>query len=234
MSNFWFARTAHIVPNHLTDLPLETFLDNAEERERVRSRAVVVKRLKALPVEAIARGFLIGSGWKDYQSTGRVCGITLPEGIPLAGELPAPIFTPSTKAGKGEHDQNIGFQMVQDLLGDDLAREVRQTTLAIYEAGAAYAARRGILVADTKLEFGLDDGGRLVLMDELLTPDSSRFWPADEWQPGQNPPSFDKQFVRDYLETLDWDKIAPAPHLPREIVEQTAQRYNEAYRRLVE
>ncbi len=192
----------------------------------------MARRLKGLPVEAIARGFLIGSGWKDYQRTGQVCGITLPDDMPLAGELPAPIFTPSTKDEGGQHDENIGFEAVEKLLGGDLAHEVRQTTLAIYEAGAAYAAERGILVADTKLEFGLDEGGRLVLMDELLTPDSSRFWPADEWWPGENPPSFDKQFVRDYLETLDWDKTAPGPRLPREIIEQTAQRYNEAYRRL--
>lgn len=232
LSNFWFARTGHLVPNHLTEIPLEAFLDDPEERARVHGRAVVVRRLKGLPVEAIARGFIIGSGWKDYQQTGAVCGIRLPEGLPLAGELPAPIFTPSTKAQGGEHDENIGFEAVEELLGGDLAHEVRQTTLAIYEAGAAYAAERGILVADTKLEFGLDEGGRLTLMDELLTPDSSRFWPADQWRPGENPPSFDKQFVRDYLETLDWDKSDPGPRLPTEIIEQTAQRYNEAYRRL--
>lgn len=234
LSNFWFARTSQIVPNHLTDLPLETFLDDPEERDRVRGRAVVVRRLKGLPVEAIARGFLIGSGWKDYQRSGEVCGIRLPEGLPLAGELPSPIFTPSTKAEGGAHDENIGFGAVEQLLGGDLAREVRQATLAIYEAGAAYAAQRGILVADTKLEFGLDQAGRLILMDELLTPDSSRFWPADQWRPGENPPSFDKQFVRDYLETLDWDKTPPGPSLPKDIIEQTARRYNEAYRRLVE
>lgn len=234
LSNFWFARTAHIIPNHLTDLPLETFLENSEEREWIKGRAVIAKRLKGLPVEAIARGFLIGSGWKDYQRTGGVCGIELPAGLPLAGELPQPVFTPSTKAAKGEHDENIRFEAVEELLGSDLASQVRQTTLAIYEAGAAYASERGIIVADTKLEFGVDDTGRLILMDELLTPDSSRFWPADEWRPGENPPSFDKQFVRDYLETLDWDKTDPGPRLPKDIIEQTTDRYREAYRRLVE
>jgi len=232
LSIFWFHRTAHIVPNHLADLPLEAVVSDPEERARIQGRAVVVKRLKGLPVEAIARGYVIGSGWKDYQRTGTICGIRLPEGLKLADRLPEPIFTPSTKAEKGQHDENIGFGAVEELIGADMARQVRQATMAIYRAGAEYAAGRGIIVADTKLEFGLDDAGGLVLMDELLTPDSSRFWPAGEWKPGENPPSFDKQFVRDYLETLDWDKTPPGPELPRHIIEQTVQRYREAYRRL--
>lgn len=232
LSNFWFARTSHIVRNHLLDVPLESLLPDERERERVQGRAVVVRRLEGLPVEAIARGYLIGSGWKDYRRTGSVCGIRLPEGLGLAERLPEPIFTPSTKAERGAHDENIGFEAVERLVGGDLAREIRRVTLDIYRAGAEYARDRGIIVADTKLEFGLDRDDRLVLMDELLTPDSSRFWPAGEWRPGENPSSFDKQFVRDYLETLDWDKTAPGPRLPREIVEQTVQRYREAYRRL--
>lgn len=232
LSNFWFARTAHIVPNHLSELPLEAVIPERKERERVRGRAVVAKRLNGLPVEAIARGYIIGSGWKDYRRTGAVCGIALPAGLKLADRLPEPIFTPSTKAQQGRHDENIGFEAVKKLVGEDLAEQIRQVTLSIYKAAAGHARERGIIVADTKLEFGLDDSGRLVLMDELLTPDSSRFWPADAWRPGENPASFDKQFVRDYLETLDWDKTPPGPELPREVIEQTMQRYREAYRRL--
>jgi phosphoribosylaminoimidazole-succinocarboxamide synthase len=195
-------------------------------------RAVVVRRLKALPVEAIARGYLIGSGWKDYQRTGELCGIRLPAGLNQAQQLPEPIFTPSTKAPKGTHDENIGFDAVEDLIGADLARQVRDATLAIYTFAAKYAAERGIIIADTKFEFGTDADGKLYVMDEMLTPDSSRFWPADQYKVGISPPSYDKQFVRDYLETLDWDKRAPGPKLPREVIEGTAAKYAEALKRL--
>ncbi|MFN2309694.1 MAG: phosphoribosylaminoimidazolesuccinocarboxamide synthase [Gammaproteobacteria bacterium] len=232
VSNFWFARLGAIVPNHLVDLPLEQVLPDNAERAQVQGRAIVVRRLKALPVEAIVRGYLIGSGWKDYQQSGAVCGIALPAGLRLAERLPAPIFTPSTKAELGSHDQNIDFAQAEQLLGADLAAQVRDISLRLYREAAAYALERGIIIADTKFEFGLDDNGQLVLIDEALTPDSSRFWPADQYRPGLSPPSFDKQFVRDYLETLDWDKTPPGPRLPAEIIEKTAEKYREAQRRL--
>ncbi len=193
---------------------------------------MVVRRCRPLPIEAVVRGYLIGSGWQDYQRTGAVCGITLPPGLPLAGRLPEPIFTPATKAEAGEHDENIAFDRVRALLGGELAERVRATSVRLYIEAAAYAASRGIIIADTKLEFGLDAGGDLVLIDELLTPDSSRFWPADGWRTGTSPPSFDKQYVRDYLQSLDWDKRAPGPHLPAAVIARTAQKYREARRRL--
>jgi phosphoribosylaminoimidazole-succinocarboxamide synthase len=232
VSNFWFGRTAGIVPNHLTDTAVEAVVTDPDERATLGDRAIVVRRLKPLPVEAIVRGYIIGSGWKDYQATGSVCGINLPAGLRLADQLPTAIFTPSTKAAIGDHDENIDFDRAADLLGRDLAEQVRDTSLRIYTECAEYARSRGIIIADTKFEFGLDAEGRLHLIDEVLTPDSSRFWPADQYQPGISPPSFDKQFVRDYLETLDWDKRPPAPQLPEEIIARTAEKYREAEARL--
>jgi phosphoribosylaminoimidazole-succinocarboxamide synthase len=232
VSNFWFGKTARLVPNHLTGTPVAEVLPQGVDPKLYEKRAVVVKRLKALPVEAIARGYLIGSGWKDYQRTGELCGIKLPAGLKQAQQLPEPIFTPSTKAPKGTHDENIGFDTVEDLIGADLAKQVRDATLAIYTFAAKYAAERGIIIADTKFEFGTDANGKLSVMDEMLTPDSSRFWPADQYKVGISPPSYDKQFVRDYLETLDWDKRAPGPKLPREVIEGTAAKYAEALRKL--
>ncbi|MBZ0070507.1 MAG: phosphoribosylaminoimidazolesuccinocarboxamide synthase [Gammaproteobacteria bacterium] len=234
VSNFWFARMRAVVPNHLVDLPLEQVLPDPAERAQVEGRAIVVQRLKALPVEAIVRGYLIGSGWKDYQRTGAVCGIPLPTGLVLADRLPEPLFTPSTKAELGTHDENIDFARVQDLLGADIAAQVRDISLRIYQEAADYALARGIIIADTKFEFGLDDAGRVVLIDEVLTPDSSRFWPVEAYRPGVSPPSFDKQFVRDYLETLDWDKTPPGPRLPPEVIAKTAAKYREAQRRLTD
>jgi len=236
LSNFWFDRTRQIVPNHLqlAEITLEQALPDPAERNAVAGRAVVVRALKALPVEAIVRGYLIGSGWKDYQRTGAVCGVALPSGLRLAERLPVPIYTPSTKAAVGTHDENVDFAHTATLLGRSLAEQVRTVSLQLYREAADYALARGIIVADTKFEFGLAEDGRLVLMDEILTPDSSRFWPADRYRPGTNPPSFDKQFVRDYLESLDWDKKPPAPALPDDIVAKTAERYREAWQRLTE
>jgi phosphoribosylaminoimidazole-succinocarboxamide synthase len=232
VSNFWFQRTADLVPNHLARMTLEEAVPDAAERAGIEGRAIVVRKLKALPVEAIVRGYLIGSGWKDYQKTGAVCGIALPAGLIMADKLPEPIFTPSTKAAVGDHDENIDFDKTRELIGIELAEQVRDVSLAIYTRCAAYALERGIIIADTKFEFGLDDDGRLVLIDELLTPDSSRFWPADTYEPGSSPASFDKQYVRDYLETLDWDKKPPGPPLPHDVVEKTAEKYREAQTRL--
>jgi phosphoribosylaminoimidazole-succinocarboxamide synthase len=232
VSNFWFARTAELIANHLTGIPVSQVVSDPDERAALGDRAVVVRRLKPLPVEAIVRGYLIGSGWKDYQASGAVCGIRLPEGLVQADLLPQPIYTPSTKAEAGTHDENIDFAHTVGLLGAELAAQVRDASLRIYTECAAYALGRGIIIADTKLEFGLDDAGRLHLIDEVLTPDSSRFWPADQYRAGISPPSFDKQFVRDYLETLDWDKTAPGPDLPPDIVERTAAKYREAEERL--
>jgi len=232
VSNFWFERTRSLVPNHLADLELAEALPDAAERAQVEGRAVVVRKLRALPVEAIVRGYLIGSGWKDYQASGAVCGIPLPPGLQMADQLPAAIFTPSTKAAVGIHDENIDFARAETLLGADTAARVRDVSLKIYGEAAAYARERGIIIADTKFEFGLDDSGTLFLIDEALTPDSSRFWPQDDYRPGISPPSFDKQFVRDYLETLDWDKTAPGPTLPAEIIRRTAEKYREALKRL--
>lgn len=234
LSNFWFARLGHIVDHHLLDTDLAAVLPNATEREPVEGRSVVARRLRALPVEAIVRGHLIGSGWRDYQSTGRVGGVDLPAGLSLAERLPEPIFTPSTKAAAGGHDENIDFARMADLVGGALAQRIRETSLRLYGAAAEFARTRGLVIADTKFEFGLAPDGTLVLIDEALTPDSSRFWPADGWHPGVNPPSFDKQFIRDWLETLDWDKRPPGPEVPAELVTRTAARYREAVSRLTE
>ncbi|MDX8380973.1 MAG: phosphoribosylaminoimidazolesuccinocarboxamide synthase [Ghiorsea sp.] len=232
VSNFWFKKMADIIPNQMGTLSLEQVLPDADERERVRSRALVVKRLKPLPIEAIVRGYLIGSGWKEYQTTQSVCGINLPEGLRLADKLPEPIFTPSTKASVGAHDENIDFDTMSELIGKDLAKQVRDTSLQLYEKAAKYALECGIIIADTKFEFGLDEQGTLTLIDEVLTPDSSRFWDVDTYQPGISPPSFDKQIVRDWLETLDWNKSEPAPEVDTAIMQKTADKYREALLRL--
>ncbi len=232
ISNFWFDKTAHLVPNHLTHAPVQDVLPSGVDVTLYARRAVVVKRLKAVPVEAIARGYLIGSGWKDYQRDGTLCGITLPTGLRQAEQLPEPIFTPSTKAAVGDHDENISFDRVVERIGADLAERVREATLSLYRFAARHAAERGILIADTKFEFGLDEDGTLVVMDEMLTPDSSRFWPADQYRVGTSPPSYDKQFVRDHLETLPWNKTAPGPRLPAEVISRTAEKYAEALRKL--
>lgn len=234
LSNFWFARSRDIVRNHLdlATLTLDQALPDPRERAILDGRAVVVRALNPLPVEAIVRGYLIGSGWKDYQATGGLCGLVLPEGLRLAEALPEPLYTPSTKASLGEHDQNVDFAHTVSLLGEPLASQVREVSLRLYREAASYAAARGIIIADTKFEFGLDEAGELVVMDEMLTPDSSRFWPADGYRPGENPASFDKQYVRDYLETLDWDKRPPAPALPESVLSGTVARYQEALTRL--
>ncbi len=232
LSNFWFGRTRHILPNHLADRPLAEVLPDAAERRAIEDRAVVVRKLKALPVEAIVRGYLVGSGWKEYRQAGTVCGIRLPAGLREADRLPEPIFTPSTKAAVGEHDQNISFATAGELLGADIAERVRTAAVTLYKEAADYALKRGIIIADTKFEFGLDSDGRLTLIDEALTPDSSRFWPVDQYRPGANPPSFDKQYVRDYLESLGWNKKPPAPALPPEVAAKTAEKYREALVRL--
>ncbi len=232
VANFWFERLAHVVPNHLTGVDPESVVQGEAERAQVRGRAIVVRRLKPLPVEAVARGYLIGSGWKDYQASGAVCGIALPPGLKLAEKLPQPLFTPSTKAEMGSHDENIDFGRVEQLLGASLAATVRDLTLRLYTEAAEYARGRGIIIADTKFEFGQDEAGKLYLIDEALTPDSSRFWPADQYQVGSSPPSFDKQYLRDYLETLDWNKRAPGPKLPAEIISKTSAKYHEALSRL--
>ena len=232
VANFWFDRLGHIVPNQLTGLRLDEVISDPAEREPLEGRAIVVKKLKPLPVEAVVRGYLIGSGWKEYQKTGAVCGIPLPAGLRLAEKLPEAIFTPSTKAELGAHDENISFERTVALLGHDLAEQVRTVSLRLYTEAGAHALTRGIIIADTKFEFGLDTAGTLHLIDEVLTPDSSRFWPVDQYRPGSSPPSFDKQFVRDYLESLTWNKQPPAPELPAEIIEKTAEKYREAEERL--
>jgi phosphoribosylaminoimidazole-succinocarboxamide synthase len=232
VANFWFGKLSHVVPNQLTGIDPETVVSGEEERAQVRGRALVVRRLKPLPIEAVARGYLIGSGWKDYQATGAVCGIALPPGLQMAQQLPSPIFTPATKAEMGDHDENIDYAAVEKLIGAELAKVVKDTTLRLYREAAAFARVVGIIIADTKFEFGQDEEGRLYLIDEVLTPDSSRFWPADKYKVGISPPSFDKQFVRDYLETLDWNKKAPGPKLPQDIVDKTAANYLEALTRL--
>ena len=232
MTEFWLSKLAHVVPNHSTAVKPEDVVA-PDEREQVAGRAVVVKRLKPVLVEAVARGYLIGSGWKDYQATGSVCGIKLPDGLKQASRLPNPIFTPAAKAELGAHDENVDFSHVVAEVGLEMANKIRDITLQLYAEAAAFAATKGIIIADTKFEFGLDDEGRLYLMDEVLTPDSSRFWPADEYAEGTSPPSFDKQFVRDWLETQDWDKTPPAPRLPADVLEKTAAKYREALIRLI-
>ena len=234
VSNFWFARTQNLIGNHLTGRSLESIGLREQEAEQLKARAIVVKKLAPLPVEAIVRGYIIGSGWKDYQRSGTVCGIELPAGLQQAQQLPEPIFTPSTKAEAGKHDENISFAETVALLGAELAEKVRTISLTIYRQAAEYAAERGIIIADTKLEFGFDGNGELYLIDEVLTPDSSRFWPAASYRTGISPPSFDKQYVRDYLETLDWNKQAPGPALPGEVIRQTAAKYKEAQDRLLD
>ena len=230
LSGFWFARTQGIIANHLSDRPLASVLPDARERALVADRAMVVRRLKPLPIEAIVRGYLAGSGWKEYRRTGTVCGIALPPGLREAERLPRPLFTPSTKAAAGAHDENIDYAQAETLLGPRLARAVRDASLKLYAEAAAFAATRGIIIADTKFEFAVDEHDQLVLIDEVLTPDSSRFWPQASYQPGTSPQSYDKQYVRDYLETLAWDKRPPAPRLPAEVVAQTVARYEEALR----
>ncbi|MEO7068477.1 MAG: phosphoribosylaminoimidazolesuccinocarboxamide synthase [Rhodanobacter sp.] len=232
ISNFWFAQTAHLVPNHVLDVPLADVLPAGTDLALYAKRSIVARRLKPVPVEAIARGYLIGSGWKDYQATGSLCGMALPTGLKQAQQLPEPIFTPSTKAEAGHHDENVSFDRIAAEVGSELAGKVRDATLAIYKWAAAYAAARGIIIADTKLEFGTDAAGKLYVMDEMLTPDSSRFWPADEYRTGISPPSYDKQFVRDWLETQDWGKTAPGPIIPDEIIARTSAKYAEALHRL--
>lgn len=233
LSAFWFRKLAHIIPNHLTGISPESVVTESE-REQVLDRAFVIKRLKPLPVEAIVRGYVVGSGWKDYQRTGAICGITLPVGLRQAEKLPdGAIFTPSTKAAIGAHDENISLSVMAQQVGDALTQKVRDIAIQLYTTAADYAIARGIIIADTKFEFGLDKSGELYLIDEVLTPDSSRFWPADQYQVGKNPPSYDKQFVRDWLEKQDWDKKAPAPELPNEILQQTMQKYQEALNVLI-
>jgi phosphoribosylaminoimidazole-succinocarboxamide synthase len=232
MSNFWFARTRNVIPNQLTDIPLSQVIKDPAELALLEGRAVVVRKLKALPVEAIVRGYIVGSGWKEYQKSGTVCGIKLPAGLKEAEKLPEPLFTPSTKAAAGQHDENINFDEAAKILGADIAARVRDAALTVYKECAAYALTRGIIIADTKFEFGLDDKGTLTLIDEVVTPDSSRFWPADSYKPGANPPSYDKQYVRDYLESIGWNKKPPAPKLPAEVIAKTAEKYQEALKRL--
>ena len=232
ISNFWFGETAHLMRNHLTGIDVASVLPAGVDPALYAKRAVVTKKLKPVPVEAIARGYLIGSGWKDYQRTGRVSGIQLPDGLRQAEQLPQPVFTPSTKDAVGDRDENIDFDTVVRTIGADLAEQVREATLRLYAFARDYAARRGIILADTKFEFGTDADGRLYVMDEMLTPDSSRYWPADEYEVGTSPPSYDKQFVRDYLETLDWDKTPPGPKLPAEVIERTRAKYAEALHKL--
>ncbi|MBI1174181.1 MAG: phosphoribosylaminoimidazolesuccinocarboxamide synthase [Sideroxydans sp.] len=232
MSNFWFARLGHVIPNHLSGIAPEEVVKTDADRAQVQGRSFVVKRLKPLPIEAIVRGYLVGSGWKDYKKTGAVCGIQLPTGLQEAQKLPQPLFTPSTKAAVGEHDENISFEEAKNLLGEARANEVKDATLRLYTEAADYALTRGIIIADTKFEFGVDDAGKLYLIDEALTPDSSRFWPADEYRVGSNPPSFDKQFVRDWLESSGWNKQPPAPEAPTDVLLKTAEKYREALQRL--
>jgi phosphoribosylaminoimidazole-succinocarboxamide synthase len=234
VAEFWFHKTAHMIPNHLDEAFDVNPLLTPEERKQISRRAMVVKKLKPLPIEAIVRGYLIGSGWKEYQQHGTVCGIPLPEGLPKAAQLPEPLFTPSTKADVGDHDINITFEEMADKIGAELAEQVRDISLKLYTFAADYALKRGIIIADTKFEFGLDDTGTLYLIDEALTPDSSRFWSARDYQPGTDPKSFDKQYIRDYLDSLDWDKTPPGPALPDDVVRKTIEKYTEAKDRLVE
>jgi len=232
LSNFWFRRLAHIVPNHLDRIAPDTVVKTGEEAAQVTGRSVVARKLKPLPVEAVVRGYLIGSGWKDYQKTGAVCGIPLPKGLKQADKLPKVIFTPATKAVAGAHDENISFAQVEKTIGKELAAKLREVSIRLYREAADFARERGIIIADTKFEFGTDADGHLVLIDEVLTADSSRFWPVDEYRPGSSPPSFDKQYVRDYLETLDWNKTPPAPRLPADVIAKTSEKYREALHRL--
>ena len=235
LSEFWFSKTAAIVDNHLTDdLDLVDLMDSADQLDYFQKRSMIVKRLNPLPIEAVVRGYLIGSGWKDYQATGAVCGIELQEGLEMASQLPEPIYTPATKAEFGEHDENISYEETINLIGEELASKVRDTAIEIYNFGVNHAKERGIIIADTKFEFGLDNDGNLFLIDEVLTPDSSRFWSIKEYKVGISPPSFDKQYLRDYLETLDWDKTAPGPELPEDVIANTTEKYRSAYRTITQ
>ncbi|MBC7802714.1 MAG: phosphoribosylaminoimidazolesuccinocarboxamide synthase [Candidatus Parcubacteria bacterium] len=231
LANFWFEKLGHVVPNHLTGIDPESVVKGGEEQAQVRGRSIVVKKLKPLPVEAVVRGYLIGSGWKDYQASGAVCGIQLAKGLKQAQKLPVPIFTPATKAESG-HDENISFERMCEIVGKDIGAKVKDISIRLYREASEFAATKGIIIADTKFEFGLDDKGNLVLIDEVLTADSSRFWPADQYQVGVSPPSYDKQFVRDYLETLDWDKTPPAPRLPADVIARTSAKYREALEKI--
>ena len=228
VSNFWFAHTAGIVTNHLTDLKLQDYVSD-DDYQRLKKRSIIVKRLTTLPVEAIVRGYVIGSGWKDYQATGQICGIPLPADLQQAAKLPEPIYTPSTKAAVGDHDINVSFEETVTLIGEDKASQIKDISIQLYKLASAYAAERGIIIADTKFEFGVDDNDQIVLIDEILSPDSSRYWPADSYRPGISPPSYDKQFIRDYLETLDWDKTPPAPQIPQDIIDKTRQKYQDVH-----
>lgn len=232
ISKFWFARLAGVIPNHLSGRDFEDYVTDANERRLLAGRTLVVRKLKALPFEAVVRGYLSGSGWKDYQRDGAICGVALPPGLSLAAKLPEPIFTPATKAPAGMHDENVSLAAMTEVLGAELAGELKARAIRLYTEAATYAATRGIIIADTKFEFGLDAAGQLVLIDEALTPDSSRFWPIESYRAGTSPPSFDKQYVRDYLETLDWDKKAPAPHLPAEVIARTSEKYLAALKKL--
>ncbi len=235
LSEFWFEKTQSIVSNHMTDdLELVDLLDSPDQLDYFSKRSMIVKRLNPLPIEAVVRGYLIGSGWKDYQATGSVCGIQLEEGLQMAQKLPEPIYTPATKAEVGEHDENISYEKTVDLIGEELANRVRQIAIDIYNFGVNHAREKGIIIADTKFEFGLDGDGELYLIDEVLTPDSSRFWAIENYELGSSPPSFDKQYLRDYLETLDWDKTAPGPDLPQEVIDNTASKYKNAFRQIAE
>jgi len=229
ISNFWFEMMTDLIPSHLTNRKLDSLIDDGDLCRALEKRAIIVRRLDPLPIEAVVRGYLIGSGWRDYQSTGQICGIDLPPGLDQAAQLPEVLFTPASKAAAGDHDENISFEDMEDRIGSDLARRVRDVSIAIYERAAKYAFGRGLIIADTKFEFGLDDERRLYLIDEALTPDSSRFWPLSEYRTGISPPSFDKQFVRDYLDTLDWDRTSPGPSLPAEVIRQTSEKYRAAF-----
>jgi len=235
LSEFWFEKTQSIVKNHMTDdLDLVDLLDSPDQLDYFSKRSMIVKRLSPLPIEAVVRGYLIGSGWKDYQATGSVCGIELEEGLQMAQKLPEPIYTPATKAEVGEHDENISYEKTVDLIGEELASRVKQIAIDIYNFGVNHAKEKGIIIADTKFEFGLDGDGELYLIDEVLTPDSSRFWAIENYELGSSPPSFDKQYLRDYLETLDWDKTAPGPELPQEVIDNTASKYKNAFKQIAE
>ena len=235
LSEFWFEKTQSIVKNHMTDdLDLVDLLDSPDQLDYFSKRSMIVKRLNPLPIEAVVRGYLIGSGWKDYQATGSVCGIELEEGLQMAQKLPEPIYTPATKAEVGEHDENISYEKTVDLIGEELASRVKQIAIDIYNFGVNHAKEKGIIIADTKFEFGLDSDGELYLIDEVLTPDSSRFWAIENYELGSSPPSFDKQYLRDYLETLDWDKTAPGPELPQEVIDNTASKYKNAFKQIAE
>lgn len=232
IANFWFEKLGHVVPNHLTGIDPDSLVSDPAEKAQLGRRALVVKKLKPLPIEAIVRGYLVGSGWKEYKASGTVCGIALPAGLQEASQLPQPIFTPSSKAAVGDHDENISLQRTAELLGKELAEQVAKVSIQLYQEAAAYALTRGIIIADTKFEFGLDSAGMLYLIDEVLTPDSSRFWPADQYVVGKNPPSYDKQYVRDWLESTGWDKTPPGPELPAEVAIKTGEKYREAYQKL--